>query len=308
MYNPHLQLLALPYKPQIAVMKPFLLICCCLFAGSTYAQQIPTRWDELNATDWPAALEKSAQTCILPIGILEKHGPHAPLGNDLIHVREITARVVKNEYAVVFPDYFYGQINEARSQPGTFSLPAKLILELLQATCDEIARNGFKKIVIINGHGGNPEFLHFFMQDLLNKRHNYAVFLYEPANDAAYNKDMAKLHKSDSGGDYHAGERETSTTMALRPDLVHLDRAGMQSGENQKRLALNNLYTPIWWYASFPNHYAGDASKSSLELGKMIVDHEVATFTDALKQVKADTKTIPLQNEYYDKVDKVGKY
>jgi creatinine amidohydrolase/Fe(II)-dependent formamide hydrolase-like protein len=53
---------------------------------------MPYRWDELTASDWPAALERSARTCTLPIGILEKHGPHAPIGSDLIHVREWSAR------------------------------------------------------------------------------------------------------------------------------------------------------------------------------------------------------------------------
>lgn len=287
-------------------MKSFLLLLCTLLCGSVLAQQLPYRWDELSAADWPAALDKSSRTCILPIGILEKHGPHSPLGNDLIHVREIAARVAKTEYAVVFPDYFYGQINEARQQPGTFALPSNLILDLLQNTCDEIARNGFKKIIILNGHGGNPEFLHFFMQSLLNKRHDYAVFLFEPEGDAGYSKQIAKLRKTDWAGDLHAGERETSEMLILRPDLIHLDRATEQSGADQQRLKLNNLYTPIWWYAGFPNHYAGEGGKATKELGQAIVDHEVKTFTEALRQVKADTKTIQLQNEYYDRVDKVG--
>jgi creatinine amidohydrolase len=68
---------------------------------------LPNRWDELVASDWNKALDGSARTCILPIGILEKHGPHAPIGSDLIHVREWAARATKKEYAVVFPDYFY---------------------------------------------------------------------------------------------------------------------------------------------------------------------------------------------------------
>lgn len=109
-------------------MKKLLLsIAALLVAVSTFAQDIPARWDELVASDFPKALEKSSRTCILPIGILEKHGPHAPLGTDLIHVREWAARAAKSEYAVIFPDYFYGQINEARHQPGTFSLPSDVI-------------------------------------------------------------------------------------------------------------------------------------------------------------------------------------
>src|SRR2546425_12874483 len=126
-------------------MKVVLTFVAVAAAAAAAAQELPTRWDELVASDWPAALQKSAETCILPIGILEKHGPHAPIGSDLIHVREWAARATKKEYAVVFPDYFYGQIYEARHQPGTFALPSRLVWELLDATCEEIARNGFKK-------------------------------------------------------------------------------------------------------------------------------------------------------------------
>lgn len=288
-------------------MKPFLLAFLCLFVTGAFAQTMPARWDELTASDFPAALEKSNQTCVLPFGILEKHGPHSPLGTDLIHVREVAARVTKNEYAVVFPDYFYGQINEARQQPGTFALPAQLIYNLLEATCDEIARNGFKKIVILNGHGGNPEFIRFFMQSFLNKRHDYVIYFYTPHEDQDYEKQYHAMHKSPENYDEHAGESETSTLLYLRPDLMRMDRADQQSGEDQKRLELKNLYTPIWWYASFPNHYAGVGSKATTEFGKFIVDHEIKEFTKALQDVKADTQTLKLQNEFYDRVDNLGK-
>src|ERR1700712_4723949 len=174
------------------------LLAALLFSVAAFAQEIPARWDELVASDFPKAVEKSSKTFILPIGILAKHGPHSPIGTDLIHVREWAAHAVKSEYAVVFPDYFYGQINEARHQPGTFALPSHVIYELLEATCDEIARNGFDKIVILNGHGGNPEFFQFFMQSLLNKRINFAVYFYNPeGGDKEYNAEYRKMHKSD---------------------------------------------------------------------------------------------------------------
>src|SRR5476649_100280 len=185
-------------KKRIRILVPVMLL---LIANVAKAQNLHSRWDELTASDWSKALQKSDSTCILPIGILEKHGPHAPIGSDLIHVREWANHAVKEEYAVVFPDYFYGQINEARHQPGTFALPSKVIWDLLEATCDEIARNGFDKIIILNGHGGNPEFLHFFMQSLLNRRHNYAVYLYERGDDPDYAKEYRKMHKSAIAGD-----------------------------------------------------------------------------------------------------------
>jgi creatinine amidohydrolase len=285
----------------------FLSLFVVLFSSYSFAQEIPARWDELVASDFPKALEKSSKTCILPIGILEKHGPHSPIGTDLIHVREWAARAVKSEYAVVFPDYFYGQINEARHQPGTFALPGKVIYELLEATCDEIARNGFDKIVILNGHGGNPEFLEFFMQSLLNKRHNYAVYLYRPQADSTYASAYKKMHKSDMATDQHAGESETAVLLYYRPDLMRMDRATDQSGANQKRSLTPDLYTPIWWYSSYPNHYAGEGAKATKEFGKFITDHEIASFTKALQTVKADTKTLQLQNEFYDRVDNLNK-
>ncbi|MHA6246788.1 creatininase family protein [Pontibacter sp. CAU 1760] len=283
------------------------LVLLLLFSTSCFAQNIPARWDELTASDWPKALEKSNRTCILPIGILEKHGMQAPIGSDLIHVREWAARATKNEYAVVFPDYFYGQINEAKHQPGTFSLPSRLVWDLLDATVEEIARNGFDKIVIVNGHGGNPQLLRYFVQAQLEKRRDYAVYFFDPTPDADFTEKMKKMRKTDPAGDQHGGENETSSLLYLRPDLVKQERATQESGQNLKRLGdLPNLYTGIWWYASYPNHYAGQAEKATKELGKLITDNKVEALTKALKAVKSDTKTLQLQKEYFDKVDKVG--
>jgi creatinine amidohydrolase len=278
-------------------------------AGSATAQtqspqDLPTRWDELTASDWPKALEKSAHTAILPIGVLEKHGPHAPIGSDLIHAREWAARVSKLEYAVVFPDYFYGQIYEARHQPGTFALPSTLIWDLLDATCEEIARNGFKKILIINAHGGNPNFLRFFVQAQLERQRDYVVYYYDPAPDPALNEQVSKLHKSDPQNDAHAGERETSTLLYLRPDLVHLDRAHAESGANEHRLAIPDVYTGIWWYASYPNHYAGDGGAATAELGRVITEQRIKSIAAALKAIKADVIAPALQKEFFERVVK----
>lgn len=281
-----------------------LLIAFLLLTGFAVAQDLPVRWDELTASDWPKALEKSGGTCILPVGILEKHGPHVPIGSDLIQVREWAARATKQEYAVVFPDYFYGQIYEARHQPGTFALPSHLIWEMLDATCEEIARNGFKKIVIVNAHGGNPNFLRFFVQSQLERRRDYAVYFFDPGQDAATNAKVRELRKSDAAGDQHAGERETSVLMYLRPELVHTDRATQESGANQKRLAIPDIYTAIWWYAAYPNHYAGEGDKATRELGQVVTDQRVEALAKALRAVKADTKTLELQKEFFDRVKK----
>ena len=273
-------------------------------AGAAVAQDLPARWDELTASDWNAALQKSAGTAILPIGILEKHGPQGPIGSDLIRAREWAARVARQEYAVVFPDYFYGQIYEARHQPGTFALPSKLVWELLDATCAEIARNGFKKIMIINTHGGNPNMLRYFVQSQLEKQRDYVVYLYDPGPDPALTERLNKMRKSDPATDQHGGERETSELLYLRPELVEQDRSKSESGENQKRLSLPDIYTGIWWYASYPNHYAGDGSVATKEFGQLITDTRVESIVKALRVIKADTKTPALQKEFFDRVQK----
>jgi creatinine amidohydrolase len=283
-----------------------LLFICLALSFCCHGQELPSRWDELTASDWPKALERSSRTCILPIGILEKHGPHAPIGSDLIHVREWAARAAKKEYAVVFPDYYYGQINEARHQPGTFALPNHLVLELLDSTCSEIARNGFNKIVIINGHGGNPNLINYFIQSQLERRRDYAVFFFQPTRDSALTAKIDKVRKSNAATDQHAGEGETSTLLYLRPDLVKMDSAKNESGDNLKRLNIPNVYTAIWWYANYPNHYAGEGAKASKELGQLITENVIDKLVGSLKAIKADTKTLELQNEFYNRV-KNGK-
>ena len=281
-----------------------LLLSFLLLAASAAAQELPSRWDELTAGDWPRAQEKAAYTCILPIGILEKHGPHIPMGSDLIQVREWTARAARQEYAVVFPDFFYGQIYEARHQPGTFALPSRLVWDLLDATVEEIARNGFKKILIVNGHGGNPQLLRYFVQSQLERRRDYVVYFYDPAPDAEFEQKERALRKSDPATDLHAGETETSSLLFLRPDLVQTGRAAEESGDDQKRLALPDLYTAIWWYARFPNHYAGTGATGTRELGQALTEHRVASLVKALRTVKADNKTLEIQKEFFDRVKK----
>lgn len=287
-------------------MKTALTLCFSL-CTLAISQNLPARWDELTATDWPKALEKSKQTCILPIGILEKHGPHVPIGSDLIQVREWAKRATAQEYAVVFPDYFYGQIYEAKHQPGAFALPSDLVWRMLDETCKEIARNGFTKIVIINGHGGNPYLLRYFVQSQLERRRNYVVYYYDPAPDSAFNAESAKMRKSDPSYDGHAGERETSALLYLRPELVQMENAEKESGKNQRRLSIPDVYTGIGWYASYPGHYAGEGSAATRQFGQFQVENRVSSLVRALSAIKSDKKALELQNEFFDRIEDLNK-
>src|SRR5580658_2348323 len=186
------------------------------------------RWEELTSADFRDAITQSEGTCLLPFGILEKHGPHLPLGTDLLDVRYAALHAAERNYVVVFPEYYFGQIFEAKHEPGTVAYSADLQMRLLQETTDEMARNGCKKILIVNGHGGNEHLLPFFAQAQLDKPHDYVVY-------------VQWGHEIPAGGpakkttlDMHAGESETARVMVSRPDLVHMDRAASESEADQK--------------------------------------------------------------------------
>jgi creatinine amidohydrolase len=268
-------------------------------AAKPAAPPLPVRYEELTAPDFIRAMARSGATCVVPLGILEKHGPHLPLGTDLIDCREVSLRAAAEEYTIVFPPYFVGQIFEAKNQPGTIAYGSRMILDLLQQTCDELGRNGIRKIILVNGHGGNESFLRYFCQVQLESRRDYAVYLFDPAYDAATEERLNRLRKTTVDG--HAGEQETSVMLAHRPELVHLDRASMESGEDQKRQAgLKHAYTGIWWYAAQPNHYRGDGSSGDKEFGQALLEAETGLLVEMIRSVKKDTVTLELQKRFFD--------
>ncbi|MDQ2843454.1 MAG: creatininase family protein [Acidobacteriota bacterium] len=265
---------------------------------STYlsAQSLSPHWEELTGADFQSALKKSQGACLIPFGIIEKHGPQLPLGTDLINVRYVSLHAASEEYAIVFPDYYFGQIFEARHEPGTLAYSERLQMELLQATTDEMARNGCKKILIVNGHGGNNSFLPYFAQSQLASRHDYVVYI------LLHGEYPAGRPNVEDKVDMHAGESETAHTMISRPDLVHKDRSGQESGADLNRLDLPaNVYTGIWWYARFPNHYAGNGAPATEALGQFDMKAWTEQVANAIRAIKADSKSIELQNEFFDK-------
>jgi creatinine amidohydrolase len=262
------------------------------------AQALSYQYEELTGPDFIKAVQKSEGVCILPIGILEKHGPHLPIGSDILGSRAIATQAAGKEYCVVFPTYYFGQINEARHQPGTISYSPETIWNLLQETCSELSRNGFKKIIIVNGHGGNNDFLHYFCMSQLHSQKDYSLILFQVSEDSVMTKKIEGMRKTTTGG--HADEVETATIMAIRPDLVKIDQATTQSGVDQIRLeSIPFQYTGIWWYARYPNHYAGDGSKSTVELGKTVLDFKSGQLVKLIQTVKKSNKIEELQNQFY---------
>jgi creatinine amidohydrolase len=83
-----------------------------------------------------------------------------------------------------------------------------------------------------------------------------------------------------------------------------VDRAKEQSGEDQKRLDLPDVYTAIWWYARFPNHYGGDGSTGNRELGEAVLKQQVDALVAMIKTVKNDSKVLELQKKFFDQAEK----
>jgi creatinine amidohydrolase len=274
------------------ILATLMLLTTCADAQT----KLSTKWEELTAADFRDAIAKAQGTCLLPFGILEKHGPQLPLGTDLLNVRYVSEHAAKQEYVVIFPQYFAGQIFEARHEPGTIAYSAEMQMKLLQETTDEMARNGCKKVVIVNGHGGNENLLPYFAQSQLERPHDYVVYV-QWGHEAT-----KKVGAEKTGPDWHAGESETSNTLVSHPDLVHIDRAKNESGADQRRVKLpENVYTGIWWYARFPNHYSGDGSTATKEQGEADMQSWINTVVRAIRAIKADDESLKLQKEFYEK-------
>ena len=274
-----------------------------LAAGPLLAEAtLPTHWEDLTASEFVAALQKSEQTCLLPFGIIEKHGPSGPLGTDLLNGRYVADLATRKEYTIIFPPYYFGQIAEARHQPGTLAYPARVQLDLLQVTVEEMARNGCRKIIIQNAHGGNNNLLHYFAQTQLDTRHDYVVYAYFAAQGADL---PAAAKESRPGVDGHAGEGEISNVMAHAPQDAHPERAHEESGADQKRLSNlpATVYTGIWWYANQPNHYQGDASGATAARGRAATEYAASQLAAAIRVIKDDQHAAALQEEFFNKAD-----
>jgi len=282
-------------KTMRGIALPLLLLVLSAQAGLSQAGLSP-KWEELTGPEFIQAIHQAQGVCVLPFGIIEKHGPHLPLGTDLLDVRFAVANAVAQEYAVEFPEYYFGQIFEARQQPGTLAYSLATQLTLLQETVSEMARNGCKKVVVVNGHGGNESLLPLFAQSQLASERDYVVYVFGLPREDVPGRPALKTPY-----DMHGGEVETSSMLIARPDLVHLNRATQQSGADQKRQTLpGSVYTGIWWYARFPNHYAGQGEAANKELGAFDQKEWSRQIVEALKAIKADDVSLKLQKQFFE--------
>ena len=258
-------------------------------------------WEELTAKWFPDSIRESGGVCILPIGVLEKHGNHLPVGTDMYIGTAVSKRAAEMETSVVFPYYFLGQIAEARHYMGTIAVSHRLIMDALLEICDEIHRNGFTKIVIANSHGGNNHFLPFFAQEMPRLGRGYNVYTYFIADlKQEQCRAISDYAKTEDLG-YHAGLTETSLIMHLHPNLVEMDAQDPYEGKDLGRLAElreSGVYSGFNWYAQYPYHISGNPSPASAELGRMIFEMMCENLSAVIRAVKADDVSEKMRGEF----------
>lgn len=299
-------------------MKRILVLCAMLMVAgilagqqksektSTTAQQpassvgLPCQMEELTSPQFVKAVEQSGGVVVIPLGIIEKHATQLPLGTDLFEARASVIAAAHKEYAVVFPPYYAGQIFEAKHQPGTIAYSSDLMWKMLEETCAELSRNGLKKIILFNGHGGSTYFLQYFCQAQLAARKDYIVVLFQGGPDDMMDKEIDKLKVATLDG--HAGEEETALMSFIRPDLVDTAAMNKESGSDQRRLAeMSHGFAGIHWYARYPNHFAGDVVRVNPALGEKLIEKDASQLAELIRYLKTNNTVEQLQKEFFER-------
>jgi len=261
------------------------------------------QWEHLTATEFRQAVRETG-VCIVALGVVEKHSEHLPLGTDFLNGHKLACLAAEREPAVVFPPFYFGQIYEARCFPGTITIKPTLLMELIQGVLDEIGRNGFRKIILLNAHGGNTAWLAFLAQCTLWEEKPYSVYRYTGALSEERHRAWDAIVETKLHG--HACECETSISLANHPELVQMDKVLADPADPLGRLKdIPANHSGISWYADYPDHYAGDARTASIEKGMALRQIAVDALAEYIAAVKADAVVPALNREFFTRVSEV---
>ena len=253
--------------------------------------RMPSRLlSELSAPDVVAALSERS-VLVLPVGAVEQHGPHLPLATDLI-IAEAACRAVVDERGDdldlwLLPALGYTKSNEHAWAPGTVWLSATTLLAVLDDIGRSVAMLPAKKLVFVNGHGGNTALLNVANRELRLK-YGLMTFLTHPGTPV----DSGGVAPAEElGMGIHGGLDETSIVAHLRPDLVDLTRTSRHVPE---RLAANRYVrfggaVSFGWLSSDfgPAGVIGDPTGASAERGRELFTASVRMLGEALAEVAA---------------------
>lgn len=214
-------------KP-IQVLGKFLLAIMCMTSGSLAAQTNPL-WTQqkvknylphMTVAEVEAFLEKSDMV-IIPVGSLEQHGDHLPIGTDFINGVERSKLIAQERDILVAPVLMVGQSPYHMGFAGTITLSADTIIKVHLEAVESLIRHGFKRFIIMNAHGGNRAITTLLVDQINQTTAGVAVTFGEAARPFMAPDPTPRADVLDR----HAGTPETSNSLYLMPDLVQIDKA-----------------------------------------------------------------------------------
>lgn len=269
-------------------------------------------WENLKATEFPEAVKKSKGVCVVPIGAMEKHGPHMPVGTDNIIAERTAFLAAEKEPVVIFPTFRFGDVNTLQNFDGSICFSTKLLLDYFTELCREIARSGFKKILLLNAHGGNPPLLTTFCRSMREKKNDFVVMLAnsygtspqemqkafaERREDFPYitDEDVEIVNKyiQTERSKGHADFDEILLVYESMPETIDMSRMGDEDGEDTmrtKHLREFSIFSGANFLADFPNSYCATYFPHINErLAKAYTEIRADYIAKIFKTVKEDT-------------------
>ena len=234
---------------------------------------------------------KENTVIIQPIGAIEQHGYHLPLVVDAAISEGVLGKafsLLTSEIpAFALPTLFYGKSNEHEGFPGTISLSAQTLLSLLTEMATSIYKAGFRKLILMNSHGGQPQVMEIVARDLHEKFPDLAVFPFFTWRVPNITNELLTEKEQELG--IHAGDAETSLMLALLPEQVKMDLA---IKEYPRDLAPNSLLSmegklPFAWLTKdlSTSGVMGDATVASTEKGDRILNSLAQGWIQVIKDV-----------------------
>jgi creatinine amidohydrolase len=249
-------------------------------------------WQDMT-TEELGRLEAGRVIAILPVGAIEQHGPHLPVGTDACIGQGIAERALAllpdGLPVTVLPMLPVGKSDEHLAFAGTLTLSAESLIRLWTEVGDSIARVGLRKLVLLNSHGGQVSIMDVVARDL-RIRHGMLVMAWSWFSagipDGLFPEDEQRLG-------IHAGAIETSMMLHLRPELVQMDKAqdfrplmADMEKEGYRRLSAVGSGRMGWMAQDLhPSGACGNAADADAERGRALVEHAATALVELLREM-----------------------
>lgn len=232
--------------------------------------------EELGWPDVEAYLHRDDRL-ILVVGSTEQHGRHLVFGSDAWTPWEIARRVSDQTGVLLAPPVNYGMSLHHLGFPGSLSLRPYTLSSVITDLLESAHEHGFRHILILNGHGGNVAALQAALAEVLHRMHGLQVHLgnwwHLPEVEAIF----AQAYPGEAGG--HADASETSVVMAIRPDVVRMERAAHSPGAPEPDFLTRQVFLD-----HFPHGVIGpDPRRASEQVGQQVLSAAAAAFTTLLQ-------------------------